>query len=66
MKNIIETPIEYNGEQVPAKIYQDEFGVWKLWVKYPKVPRRWFYSIANEICLSWNEQYPQYVDLFNN
>jgi hypothetical protein len=47
---------------INASISQDQFGQYSLKIKYPKVGRSHFYSVANYIDALFDEQYPEWAE----
>lgn len=47
---------------IDSFVYQTEEGVWVLKIKYPKVGRSHFYSVASHINALWEEQYPEWAE----
>ena len=55
-------PIQVGDDTVSSEIWQNEFNEWVLKIKYPKVGKSHFYSMANMIDELFAEQYPYWAN----
>jgi hypothetical protein len=70
-KQIINNPItilslEYGDTTLPITIYfNNESKEYDYHIAYPKIARRHYYSMLNEVCQLFIEQFPDWYSVFH-
>jgi hypothetical protein len=64
MRNSRELKVKLGDEMHTVLVYQDESDEWVMKYKLPKCGRSHYYSLLNMFSLCFDEQYPEWADLF--